>query len=65
MQWWHQQSSWSALAGAIFDQAMDINIELLMDATGPPHFTHHYYVRMRSRDDLFIPQAERASEQLS
>ena len=31
-----------ALAGALFDGAININIELLMGATGPPHFTRHY-----------------------
>ena len=29
------------LAGALFDGVMNINIELLMGATGPPHFTRH------------------------
>ena len=32
----------SALAGALFDRVMDINIELLIGATGPPHFTRYY-----------------------
>ena len=31
-----------ALAGAPFDGVMNINIELLIGATGPPHFTRHY-----------------------
>ena len=31
-----------ALAGALFDGVMNINFELLMGATGPPHFTRHY-----------------------
>ena len=31
-----------------FDKVMNINIEVLMGATGPPHFTHHYYIHMRS-----------------
>lgn len=31
-----------ALARGLFDRVMNINIELLMVATGPPHFTHHY-----------------------
>ena len=37
-----------ALAGALFDEIMNINIEFLMGATGLLHFTHHYYVCMRS-----------------
>ena len=37
-----------ALAEALFDKVMNINIELLMSATEPPHFMRHYYVCMRS-----------------
>ena len=31
-----------ALAGALFKGVMNTNIELLMGATRPPHFTRHY-----------------------
>ena len=37
-----------ALAGALLKEVMNINIELLIGAIGQPHFTCHYYLRMRS-----------------
>ena len=32
-----------------FDKVMNINIEVLMGATGPLHFTHHYYIHVHMR----------------
>ena len=42
LQWRRWLSGWSSFGQSTFDRVMNTNVDLLIGATGLPHFTRHY-----------------------